>query len=200
MIHRRNSERGGALKVILAIIGGLILVCLLAAVVAVWAVRHYVKVEVERAGDVEKVQIRTPIGDLEVSKAEDAAKELRLPVYPGAEAGDDSGSVRLRGRLWEDEGGLNIVAAEFRTGADFDDVDAWYRQQLGPDFTRQKGRIGGRDEDERDDSRWKSIVKPGGDDVIYSREQEGRLRGVALGHEAGDTTIGLFEITQARRQ
>jgi hypothetical protein len=196
MIYARNSERGGALKIILGIIGGLILLCVVAAVVAVWAVRHYVKVEVERAGDVEKVQIRTPIGDLEVSKDEDAAKELRLPVYPGAVAGDGSASVRLRGRLWEDEGGLNVLTAEFRTEADFDDVDAWYRQQLGPDFTRQRGRIGGVDSD----GPWKITVEPGGDDVIYSREQEGRLRGVALGREAGDTTINLFDIGEARRQ
>jgi hypothetical protein len=200
MIHPGNSERGGALKIVLAIIAGLILVCVLAAVVAVWAVHHYVKVEVEQTGDTEKVQIRTPIGELEVSKDDDAAKQLRLPVYPGAEPGDDSGSVRLRGRLWEEEGGLGITAAEFRTEADFDDVDAWYREQLGADFTRQKGRIGGRDDDERDDSRWESIVEPGGDDVIYTRQQEGRVRGVAIGREAGDTTIGLFEITHARRQ
>jgi hypothetical protein len=200
MIHSRDSERGGALKIVLAIIAGLIVVCVLAAVVAVWAVRHYVKVDVERSGDVEKVQIRTPIGELEVSKAEDAAKELRLPVYPGAVAGGESASLSFRGRLWQEEGGMNIAAAEFRTEADFDDVDAWYREQLGADFIRQKGRIGGGDDDERDDSRWEGIVEPGGNDVIYTREQEGRLRGVALGREAGDTTIGLFEIAAARRQ
>jgi hypothetical protein len=194
--QQKPGERGGALQIILAIIGALVVL----TIVAVWAVRHYVRVEVERSGDTKRVAVRTPIGDIEVQKATEVAGQLGLPIYPGAEAGEEGASVRLQGRLWEEEGGLEVVAAQFRVDAPFDDVDAWYRQQLSPEFKREKGRMIGGRKDRRDDQGWKITIEPGGEDVIFTREQEGRLRGVALGREAGDTTIGLFEITEARHQ
>lgn len=132
-------------------------------------------------------------------KAEDVASELKLPIYPGAVSDDDSASVRLRGRLWGKEGGLDVVAAEFRTDDAFDTVDAWYQKQLGPEFTREKGHIRGGDR-RGGDSDWKIRVEPGGDDVLFSHQREGRLRGVALKREFGRIKIGLFEITEARGQ
>jgi len=188
-----QGERGGALQVILAVIGALVVLVIVAVFVAVWAVRHYVRVEVERSGDTKRVAVRTPIGDLEVRKAEDIAGQLKLPVYPGAEADDEGASVRLRGRLWQEEGGLDVVAAEFRTDASFEDVDAWYEKELGANFTRRQGRIEGGDD-------WKIRVEPGGNDVVYSQEEEGRLRGAVLRREDSRVKIALFDVSEARHQ
>lgn len=196
-IQRKHNERGGALQVSLAIIGGLVVLAVLAVLVGLWAVKHYVQVEVERSGDTKRVTVRTPIGDIEVQKAEDVAAQLKLPVYPGAEPADQGASVRLRGRLGEKEGGLDVLAAEFRTGDPFDDVDAWYGKELGAEFTRKKGRIVGGD-DRGDDRKWRIQVEPGGNDVVYSQEREGRLRGVVLKRHHGEVKIGLFDVLEAR--
>jgi len=195
--EQRQSERGGALKVILMVIGGLVVLVIVAVFVAVWAVKHYVRVEVDRSGDAKRVAVRTPIGDIEVQKADEVAGQLKLPVYPGAEADEEGASVRLRGRLWKEEGGLDVVAAEFRTDAPLDDVDAWYGKELGTDFTRRQGRIEGGSHDGDD---WKIRVEPGGSDVVYSQEQEGRLRGVVLRREGSRVKIALFDVSEARHQ
>lgn len=197
--QRSHPERGGAWQVILAIIGGLVVLCLLAVVIAVWAVKNLVKVEVERAGDAKRVEIHTPIGDLEIRKAEDVASELHLPVYPGAVPDEEGASIRLRGRLWKEEGGLDVVAAKFRSDDPFDQVDAWYRERLGSEFVRQQGKIDIRGEPGEEHG-WQVRVEPDGDDVVYSREREGRLHGVSLSHEREQVKIGLFEIREARHQ
>lgn len=195
-LRRTNPERGKALQVVLAIIGGLIVFCLLAVMVGLWAVRRYVQVEVTRSGDTKKVAISTPIGDLEVRKAQDIAEELKLPIYPGAESEDESAAVRLRGRLWKDEGGLSLTVAQFRSHDPFDQVDVWYREQLGSEFKREQGEIkGGKDGDD-----WDMKVEPGGDDVLYSQHREGRVRGVALTQAGGHVKMILFQASEARRQ
>ena len=193
-----HKQRGGAAQNFLLVLGILILLGILAVLAGLWAVREFVRVEVERSGPAKTVSIRTPIGDLEVRKAEDVAEQLKLPIYPGAVPEEDSASVRLRGRLWEEEGGLEIVAAKFVSDHDFESVENWYRQQLGPDFKREVGRLEGAKSKNGKD--WSLHVEPGGDDVLFTQEREGRLRGVGLGREAGKVTIGLFQITEASRQ
>ena len=193
-----GKQRGGAAQNFLFVLGILILLGILAVLAGLWAVREFVRVEVERTGPAKSVSIRTPIGDLEVRKAEDVAEQLKLPIYPGAVPEEDSASVRLRGRLWEEEGGLDIIAAKFVSDHDFTSVESWYRQQLGPDFKRETGRLGGARTKTGTD--WKIRVEPGGDDVIFTQEREGRLRGVGLGREAGKVTIALFQITEASQQ
>lgn len=197
-LGHRSSQRGGAAQNVLLVIGILVLLGILAVLAALWAVREFVRVEVERTGTAKTVSIRTPLGDLEVRKAEDVAEQLKLPIYPGAVPEEDSASVRLRGRLWDEEGGLDIIAAKFVSDHDFASVESWYRQQLGPDFKREVGRLEGAKSDNVKD--WRLHVEPGGDDVIFTQEREGRLRGVALGREAGKVTISLFQVTEASRQ
>ena len=192
----RIQERGGTLQVILAIIGGLLVLSVLVTMVTLWALHHYMQIDVQRSGGAKEVSIRTPVGSIEVRKAADVVQQLKLPVYPGATPEDESASVRLRGRLGEAEGGLDIVAAKFTTSDDFDKVDAWYRQQLGPEFTREKGRIKGTE----GSSDWKITVEPGGDDVLYSQSREGRVRGVVLKHQWTRHEIALFDVAQTSHQ
>lgn len=165
---------------------------------AVWAVNRYVKIEVDRSGESKRVAVHTPIGEFVVEKSADAAAKLKLPVYPGAEPEKESVSVRLWGRIEDEEGGLNITAASFRTGDGLEKVDAWYRAQLGSEFTRETGRIvGGERGDEGD---WVIRVEPGGDDVLYKHETEGGVRGVGLKHELGRVKIFVFDLKEARHQ
>ncbi|MFQ5777122.1 MAG: hypothetical protein ACE5IP_03855 [Terriglobia bacterium] len=201
-VRPTRGERGGALQVTLAILGGLVVLACLVVLVAIWAVNRYVKIEVQQEGGEKHVSISTPFGDLEVDQAEDAARRLKLPVYPGATPKEDSVAVRLRGYLGKQEGGLDITAAQFRSDDEFARVDAWYRERLGQEFERREGRIAGADHDGDIDlgDDWKIRIEPGGDDVLYSHEREGRTRGVALQHEHGRVEITLFDLAEARYQ
>lgn len=198
-IKRGSGERGGAWQIVLGILGGLVLLCVVAVLVAIWAVNRYVQIEVKHNGDSKRVEVRTPIGEFTVEKGEEAGRRLKLPVYPGAEPEEESVSVRLWGRVEDEEGGLHVTAAEFRTRDSLDEVDAWYREQLGSEFIREKGRIVGGDHRGQDGD-WEIRVEPGGDDVLYKHEREGRLRGVVLSQELGRVKIGLFELAEARPQ
>ncbi|MBI4465947.1 MAG: hypothetical protein HY656_00775 [Acidobacteria bacterium] len=193
-----QREKGGALQIILAVLGAIVLVAALVVLAAVVIVKEYVKIEVQETGSEKKVAVHTPIGEFAIEKDRDAARKLKLPVYPGAEPDEDSVSVRLWGRVEEEEGGLSITAGTFRTSDPFDKVDAWYRQQLGPEFTRETGRIVGGQR--KGNGEWVIRIEPGGDDVLYKREAEGRLRGVGLTRERGQVRIGLFEVVEARTQ
>jgi hypothetical protein len=203
-IRKREAQRGSTLQVILGVIGGLLIVTVLCVFVAVWVLKNYVGIEVERSDDAKRVAVHTPIGDVEVEKAEEVADRLKLPIYPGAEPADEGASVRVRGRLWGEEGGTNVTAAYFYTDASFDEVDDWYREQLGSNFVRQKGELvgeatvgsgeGGMQHD------WEVQVKPEGDDVVYSQERAGRLRGLVLKRKEGRVKFGLFDIAGARHQ
>lgn len=193
-------QRGGAAQNVLLVLGILVLLGILAILAGLWAVREFVRVEVERTGPAKSVSIRTPIGDLEVRKAEDVAEQLKLPIYPGAAADEESASVRLRGRLWEEEGGLEVIAGRFRSTDDFDTIDSWYGQQLGPAYKRETGHvhIGARRPGDADEMVVR--VEPGGHDVLYTQERSGGVRGVGLKRVPGKVLIHVFEVSKATQQ
>lgn len=194
-----RGERGGALQVVLLVIAGIVLLAVVMVLVALWAVKRFAQVEVASRGETKRVEVRTPIGEFSVEKGEDAAQRLKLPVYPGAEPHGESASVRLWGRVENEEGGLDIMAAEFRTPDSIEKVDAWYREHLGKEFTRELGHIVGGDRRGRD-REWEIRVEPGGGDVLYKHETAGRVRGVALKRGLGWITIGMFEVGEAHQQ
>src|SRR3989337_636755 len=148
----RQSEHGGALQVVLIVLGVIVLIVALVVLAAVVMVNRFVKVEVERGGHGRRGAVHPPFGEFTAEKSEDAAKKLKLPVYPGAEPDEEAVSLKLWGRVEEEEGGLNMVAASFRTRDPFDQVDAWYREQLGPDFTRETGHIRGGERRDRSEA------------------------------------------------
>jgi hypothetical protein len=196
----RRQQSGSALQVILAILAGLILVGIVAVLGGTWFVKRYAPLEVQRSGDAERVEVRTPLGNLEVRKLEDIAKELKLPLYPGAQSDKDAaGSVRVRGPLWDEKGGFDIAGGKFSSDAPYETVEAWYRTELGTEFRRQQGKIKA-GQPRRGPGGWEIRVEPGGEDVLFTQTQNGRLRGISLGREAGRTTVILFEISEAQGQ
>lgn len=200
---RLRSQRGGAGPVVLGIVGGLILVCVLAVVFGFWVAARFFRVDIEDGEGGKRVHISTPFGEIDIRKAEDVAESLKLPVYPGAEADDDAASVRLRGWLDDDEaGGLDVTAAEFRSDDSLEVVDDWYRRQLGSDYVRKVGHVEGvlGDLDDDDLEGWSVHVEPGGEDVYYELNRAGRLRGVVLRRKGDGVKIGLFEVWEARPQ
>jgi hypothetical protein len=112
-----------------------ILGCCLAAmiVVGLLAVRLIVhRVRVREAGN--RVAIETPVGSINVNKAETHA--TGLPVYPGATvSSDNGGSVEISGR----NASVGLATETYRTSDDIAKVQDWYRHRLGPEFHVEKG-------------------------------------------------------------
>src|SRR3989304_3867218 len=86
-----QGERGGALQVVLIVLGAIVLIVALVVLAAVVMVNRFVKVEVNRGEEGKRVAGHTPFGEFVAEKSEDAAKKLKLPVYPGAEPEEEAG-------------------------------------------------------------------------------------------------------------
>ena len=195
--RRSKGERGGALQVILAIIAGIILLVVAVVAVTIWAMSNFFSVEISDSGDGRQVKISTPFGELNVEGAEAVAGRLKLPIYPGAEPEDEGGSIRFRGSIGEEEGGLSIAGAEFRTFDSLEEVDAWYRKELGPEFERKEGRninVVSRDHS------WGGEMDMQINGIGYISETGSRVRGVILEAKGSRVKIGLFEFTEEQRQ
>ena len=190
--RRWRDERGGTLQVILAIVGGIIALCVL---VAVWAVQRYVHIEVDDSGGEKRVEISTPFGGITVEEAEDAARDLKLPVYPGARPDDESASVRLWGEIGDEKGALDITVAKFHTRDSLEQVDAFYREQLGAEFKRQEGRIS-----VRAFKHWKGHSRVEFDGVLFADESATRMRGVGLEPKSSGVEITLFDVREEGEQ
>ncbi len=190
-----RRQRGGALKVILLILAGLIVLAMVGAVYAFWMVRDFVQVDISQG-----LEVKTPVGGLKVEKVEDVPRLLSLPLYPGATLVD--GGVRVRMDV-EDENeskGFDLTAAKYATNDSFERVDDWYRSQLGPEFVREQGRLVTHDPGESGD-KWRAPkLEGGGTDVLYKYERGDYLRGVALQRHARRVEISLLELRPVQAQ
>jgi len=116
------------LKGILAVLFAFALLVTVTVLGTFWAVRHYARIEVH-----------TPLGDLEIQKPEEVARKLDLPIYPGAVASEKGVSLRI----FDDEGAADILVSKFRTRDSLAQVDTWYRGKLGTEFKREEGQMFG---------------------------------------------------------
>jgi hypothetical protein len=154
-------------------------------------------VEIIKSDDGQQVKISTPFGELNVEGAEAVASRLKLPIYPNAEPEDEGASVRFHASFGDKEGGFSAAGAEFRTGDSIEEVDAWYREQLGPEFERKQGhnvRLFSREHD------WGGEMDMDINGIGYVAETGSRVRGVILEQKGSRVEIGLFEFREAERQ
>ena len=90
-------------------------------------------VQDHKNGQAENVQLRTPIGSLDVRTDAVHGPDVGLPVYPGAvetsKHGNDSGSadIHMSFGSWH----LNVKAIEYHTGDPEDKVVAFYKKAMG---------------------------------------------------------------------
>jgi hypothetical protein len=112
-----------ALKTILLIVGAIVLIGIVGIAsltfIGLRLARHS---RVTQEG--EHVKVETPFGTAETSKdPEDAAKELGVAVYPGAEAQKEGASSATFGRV-------RTVSAAFNSSDSVDKVCAFYRSKF----------------------------------------------------------------------
>ncbi len=82
----------------------------------------------------QEVKIRTPGGEITVTKTVATLSEIGLPLYPGAQPVASGADIQIS---TSDDEGVGITAAHFRSADSLDKVDAWYRERLGNEFERE---------------------------------------------------------------
>lgn len=163
---------------------GLLLTALIVLTLGGLLVVRYLarNVEVIQSGD--RVEVRSPIGNINVDK--NAGDPTGLPKYPGADLFEPGASVELESPAEET---VVIIAAKYRTPDELQKVDDWYREKLGTDFQREgRGMM----------NRKKEIfgIEVRADDVAYVAEKNDELRIVTLRLVDGKTEIAHVRIGQ----
>jgi hypothetical protein len=132
------QKSGGALKVILLVVGGLFLLFILVSVVAVSGAYYFArKSHIEQGPQGAKVE--TPFGTVETSQGDSAkvAEQMGIEVYPGARALPGAASVTL--------GSMHTASAVFESDDQPEKVAEFYHKQF-PHATVTTTR----DEDEKE--------------------------------------------------
>jgi hypothetical protein len=113
---------GGALKIILIILGVLVLIAILGMVTCGVAIRHFAnKARVHQDGD--DVKVETPFGSVESSKDPNkAAADLGIDIYPGAE-------VQKNGASSATFGSIHTTTAMFTSSDSMDKVCSFYKEK-----------------------------------------------------------------------
>jgi len=168
---------------VLATFGAVCAVLLvLALAVGIYFVR-YVRVK-ESA---KQVSISSPVGNLKISEGEQG-NTTGLPAYPGATVSQSGATVEVEPP--NEKAGTRIGVAEYVTSDPLEKVQAWYREQLGPEFTQEKhgrvAKVAGRD--------------LGDADVAFVAEKEGWVRVVALKHSGEGVSIALLRVNRNEPQ
>ncbi len=159
---------------------GLLAICVIVLGAGTFFVTRFLarNIEVNQAGS--SVEINTPVGSLRAAKDENA--DPGLPIYPGAKLAQPGGTVEFS---TPDEEAVNLTAVHYRTLDPIEKVDAWYREQLSPDFKREGAGVMVRKKDING-----VIVKS--DDIAFISEKEAVVRVVALQKRLNGVEIALL--------
>jgi hypothetical protein len=161
---------------ILGILAGGALVLVLAVLILIpFFVRQ---MHIHQSAD--RVEIQTPVGAIKVNKNE--VHPTGLPVYPAATLEDNE---RTNVEFSAHDETVGISVERYDSGDSIDDVQAWYRRRLGPEF---------RLEMEHQHPKWNSGDKYhiGDADVAFVDDSGDSPRLVALTKNSGGTKIVLF--------
>jgi hypothetical protein len=153
-----------------------------------WYVTRYLvqSIEVNRAAS--SVEISTTVGSVRAAKDENA--DPGLPIYPGAKLAQAGGTVELSR---PDEDAVNLTAAHYRTIDPIEKVDAWYREQLNPDFKREGPGVM---------VRKKNIngVEVKSNDIAYISEKDDLVLVIALQKRLNGVEIALLRAGKPEKQ
>ncbi|MGB7623029.1 MAG: zinc ribbon domain-containing protein [Terriglobia bacterium] len=126
------KKSGGALKVILIALGVIVILIVVAVVGAGLFIKKAVLDNVsvkEGPGGKAEVSINTPKGQIKLNaKSEVSEEKLGVPIYPGAQAEEGSGSFSISG---EGAKGGTFGGASFTTRDSVDKVVEFYKGRLG---------------------------------------------------------------------
>jgi len=165
------------------LVGAVVVLGLGGMVIAGYLLKDF---RVQQSGD--RVEVSTPAGSIRVSK--DAIADPGLPVYPGALVSDAGGTVEISSPMEE---AVTVTAVRYRTSDSLAKVDEWYREQLGPEFTREGPGVMIR-------KREIFGIQVKSSDVAYIYEEKDLLRVVALERKGIYTEVALARIGRQETQ
>jgi hypothetical protein len=118
-----SKGSSSALKIILLIVGGLVLISILGMVTCGIVLHRAMKnARVSRSGD--NVKVETPFGSVETSKDSDqVAKDLGIDIYPGAE-------IQKAGSASATFGNVHTVTGSFESSDSVDKVCTFYKSRF----------------------------------------------------------------------
>ncbi len=148
----------------------------------------YIARNVERSADGNRVEITTPLGSMRVDKT--AAADTDLPVYPGASSGELGATIELTA---PDGDALQVSTARYSSADSIDKIDEWYREKLGPDFSREGAGQARRKKDVIG-------ITVHDNDIAFIAQKEGLMRVVALERRMGRVHINLARIAKNETQ
>src|SRR5690348_10844314 len=124
-------------------------------------------------------RIETPFTLGRGIKPSEFAATLRLPIYPGAVAEESAVSRWLP--MPRPKSGKGVGLALLRLGAEarLDQVEGWYKGQLGTEFVRTQGNLAGSLHDHADLLQ-KVSSNPSANAVLFLRTQATSADGVLL--------------------
>ena len=130
-----TQKSGGALKVILLVVGGLALLFVLVIAVAVGGAIYVAKKTLVEQGP-QGAKVETPFGTVETTNQDSAktAEKLGVQVYPGAKPLPGGASVNL--------GSMHTATAMFESDDPPEKIEEFYRKEF-PNATVSSQRDGG---------------------------------------------------------
>lgn len=152
---------------------------------------RHVNVQVREGGQGKSVEIRTPGGELKIHEGEEAtAQRIGLPIYPGAAPQKKGASVSID---VGSEGGTSVLVQKYETPDPLDRVADFYRKELGPEFSMERGKHGRQ-------GPFAAILKGNQGGIIFKSESGERHRFVAISRQANVTEIALAIVAEKKPQ
>jgi len=167
-------------NILIWILGGCGTLLVLFILVAVIAVRTFVKRNVH-VGPNGEVDVQVGGMTMHTGKAQD----LGIPVYPGVDLARASGVEMTIPNA--KNGPLNLTTAIYATNDPVAKVDAWYQQNLDSDFVRQ---VPGARQPAGGNSAFPIPIDPGA--ISYACIRSGTMYAVSLNGMFGTTQIKLM--------
>ncbi|HJY87693.1 MAG TPA: hypothetical protein VKE24_12725 [Candidatus Acidoferrales bacterium] len=145
-------------------------------------VAHLFVKEIRFRNKTGQVEIETPAG--QITMGETRARDVGLPIYPGATATQSGGGIEFTSMENERVG---LTEVHLVSGDPLEKVDAWYRERLGPDFQHEgpgtkPGSIHLRGAKVRDE------------DIAFVSDRDDLVRVVALKRRGAGVEIALVRI------
>lgn len=172
------QKSSNAIWWVLGIIGGCIVLVMIAGLLVVVTLVHRVKVNAVN----NKVEIETPVGSLKMNG--DNAHSTGLPIYPGATQDKSQGGASFEVSANGKSAGLAIE--KYFSDDPRETVEAWYTKKLGSDFKLKVGTQGDHDQIPG------VPINVDSTDVSFVQERPDGARVVALGHHGDGTEITLI--------
>ena len=141
MSEKPPSQAGQfrAAGLVLLCIGWFFALIILALPLALWMVSRVPAIEIVNTLTQRSVTVRKPFRVIPIDKPENELSTMMVSFYPDASGLEEAFSVWYRGPAGKEKSAAHLTVLRIDIRAPLWEVDKWYQDELGSDFTRSKG-------------------------------------------------------------